>query len=139
MSLDNENIVQARFLETVDQLGLKFPIAEISEKTGFSQSTVSQYLSRKDNARIVSTKFLRKFCEVYEIDFNKLTRIDKKIIPSGLGNIEEKIIQQQATINVLRVMVESLTSQVSGKSIALVSGDTKKAIKEEALRLFDEL
>lgn len=58
-----------RFLTAVTGLNLKFPVAEISEKTGIGQPTVSVYMNGK---RAISLSFLRKFCEVFELDYEQI-------------------------------------------------------------------
>ena len=53
-------------------LHLRYPIKEISEKTGFSQATVSRFYNNKLK---ISRNFIRKVEEVYDIDYNKLVNI----------------------------------------------------------------
>ena len=56
-----QNARLAWLSEKIKSLKLEFPIAEISKKTGYPDSSVSVYLSNKRN---VPVNFLRKFCEV---------------------------------------------------------------------------
>jgi transcriptional regulator with XRE-family HTH domain len=62
-----EDIRHQRFLAVVDSLKLRFPGKVITEKTGYNSGIVSEYLKSK---KIVSERFLRKFCEVFQIDYD---------------------------------------------------------------------
>lgn len=62
----SEDIRQQRFLEVVESLKLRFPGKVIAEKTGYNSGIVSEYLKSKKK---VSERFLRKFCEVFHIDY----------------------------------------------------------------------
>lgn len=60
--LTKERIEQ--FYTDVDNLGLKFPVAAISEKTGEPKGNVSRYLSRKIDP---SESFVEKFYKSFKI------------------------------------------------------------------------
>lgn len=59
------------WLEAVKKLDFRFPVAKISEDTGYKTATVSEYLGGKKD---VSERFIRKFCEVYKLDFETLRK-----------------------------------------------------------------
>jgi len=59
----DEHIVN-QFYNDVEELKLKFPVASISQKTGFSKGNVSQYLSKK---LVPSEGFIKKFYECFKI------------------------------------------------------------------------
>lgn len=59
-----------RFLEAVESLNLKFPVAAISAKTKYGQPSVSTYLKGKTE---VSMKFLKAFCNAYQLDFQYIS------------------------------------------------------------------
>lgn len=59
----------SKFYEDVKVLGLKRPVAAISEATGFSKGNVSQYLNRKSPP---SENFIDKFYEVFKESFKKV-------------------------------------------------------------------
>lgn len=53
------------FKAQIERLGIRFPVAEIAEKTGSDQGNVSSYLKGK---KPLSDNFLTKFREAYEIE-----------------------------------------------------------------------
>lgn len=63
------NTRQERFLSAINALNIEFPVAEISRKTGYNESTVSTYVSGN---RDVSAKFIKTFCEAYGINENDI-------------------------------------------------------------------
>lgn len=93
-------------LEYVNKSGMRFPVAEISKATGYSDGTVSEYLSGK---KPISDNFFRKFCEVF-----KLSYADYK----GLGNF--------AKTTIIADDFESPTDEVSDISPKL---STSKEVK----------
>lgn len=52
------------FKNQIERLGIRFPVADIAEKTGFDQGNISSYLKGK---KPVSDNFLTKFREAYGI------------------------------------------------------------------------
>lgn len=56
------NFLKLKFL--LKRLDLEFPVAELSRKTGYSESTISQYVSGKVKP---STKFLQSILENFDI------------------------------------------------------------------------
>ncbi|HEX7846450.1 MAG TPA: hypothetical protein VF476_11680 [Chitinophagaceae bacterium] len=55
----------------VDELDLKHPVKEITDKTGFIKGNVSRYINGKVK---YSDSFLRKFCEVYSLDYKEIKK-----------------------------------------------------------------
>ena len=58
-----------KFNAMLKNLTFKFPIAEISAKTGFSKGSISEIIKGK---RAPSDAFLKKFVEVFEIENSEL-------------------------------------------------------------------
>lgn len=101
-----------RFLNAVAGLNLTFPVAEISEKTGYGQPTVSVYVSGKTQ---VSIKFLRKFCEVFALDYEA---IKSGVTPVGMPqpvpitvDVISGILQKQNAL--LEVLTNTMARQNS--------------------------
>ena len=65
-----DKALQDRFLQAVKGLSLRFEVADIAKATGMGEPTVSTYLN---SGRQVSRPFLRKFCEVYGIDYDLIS------------------------------------------------------------------
>jgi len=72
----SHNSLQDIFLDQVNRLDLRFPVAEIAEKTRIGQPTVSMYLSGK---RPVALKFFRTFCKAYDLDYEELIKKGREI------------------------------------------------------------
>lgn len=64
------------FLSEVAKLKLRFPIADIVEKTNYSNGLVSEYLASK---KLVSDRFFKSFCEAYSLDYEALTTDEVKL------------------------------------------------------------
>jgi len=67
------------------------------------------------------------------------------VIKDGNGDAGEQLnrlielsIKHDATLEVLRLLIENILADLKGKSIALVSEEVQQAIKMRADRLFDE-
>jgi phage repressor protein C with HTH and peptisase S24 domain len=78
----------AKFYEDVGLLGLKFPVAMISEKTGYGKGTVSSYLNKKIEP---SDAFIDTFYEKYQDSFNKSQSYQQKRHLKKLNGIKEGI------------------------------------------------
>lgn len=83
------------FLKAVQSLGMKFPVKELSDKLGYGQPTVSEYLSSKKEVSVV---FAKKFCAVYKLDYEKMAKPDETgfEIDAGLAksdNFYKKIMR----------------------------------------------
>ena len=71
------------FLSELHKLKIRFPVAEIVKKTGFTNGTVSEYINSKKQ---VSPRFFRAFCDAYGLDYDKLvgsTPPTPEVIPVG--------------------------------------------------------
>lgn len=73
------------FISLVKSLKLKFPVAEIAQKTGYGKGQISEILNEA-NKKEPSRSFLITFCEKYELNFAQLfehdvpeTRINKDL------------------------------------------------------------
>jgi len=58
-------------IEAVNSLRLEFPVKEISEAMGIDKGNLSSFLNGK---KVVSTKFLQKFADTYNIDLEKYNK-----------------------------------------------------------------
>lgn len=58
-------------------------------------------------------------------------------IGTVVGKMQERIIKLEASVTVILVTLAQSVSTESGKAIAIVSSELRKAIDEEADRLFD--
>lgn len=63
------------FIDFVKSLHLRFPIAEISKKTGYSEGVVSRYLNGKI---LPSEKFLQVFYEKFKANKNQNDTVEKR-------------------------------------------------------------
>lgn len=131
--LKKEDIEQ--FYKDVNQLGLKFPVAVISEATGQSKSNVSKYLSRKLEP---SESFLNAFYGKFPKEGKKVSKeLNGSESKQGLDLIKEvnRIREQQltieATISVILSELVHLIAKDSGRSHASVSSQLKKDVLTE--------
>ena len=70
-------------LNEIKSLGLKYPVKEVSAKTGYAKGIVSNYLSKK---AVMSLAFIEKFCETFSYDFGKVNHSIINSIKSDLSN-----------------------------------------------------
>lgn len=63
------NSLHNNFLKAVASLGLRFPVRDLHNKTGYSTSVVSEYLNSN---RPVSERFAKVFCEVYGFSYEAM-------------------------------------------------------------------
>lgn len=74
---------QKRFLSAVSKLGLEFPVAEISRKTGYTEGTISPYLKPEGKA---SSKFIQSVADAFGINAFEI-----------FNNNEESLDKQEIT------------------------------------------
>jgi len=79
--VDNNNGI---FKNAVLKLGLRFPVAEISRKTGFAEGNISRFLNDKAT---VSDKFLEKFSESFNINLEDLTEVSQSKQRHPIGGL----------------------------------------------------
>ena len=107
------NTIQERFLEAVKSLGLRFPVARISEKTEYNSGIVSEYLKGKKE---VSEKFIKAFCESYKIDPKDI--LENKKQENGNTsqnlNINENIINNSSSGLAGNVDMSRLNNGITG-------------------------
>jgi len=120
-----DNYLINKWLKDVKKLSLKFPSTEISEKTGYSRSNISDYLNGK---RSPSRIFLQKFYDVFYKDEN-FQVIDNLTVmePSTMyGNNLTKIIESKdETIAALKETIETLKARIAELEDKLNGLDTK--------------
>lgn len=76
--LENKRHINKEILiKIINSLGLDFPIKEISEKMNVDKGNISSYIS---GSKPVSTKFLEKLCNYYNLDINDYNNITIKNI-----------------------------------------------------------
>ncbi len=90
-----------KFLKDVSKLELRFPVAEIARKTGFSKGNVSEYL---DGKKEPSENFLKKFYE-------KFYPPDKKHVPKSLELGDLETLERHEYITIIRNQSETIKSQ----------------------------
>ena len=86
-----------RFIDAVASLKLRFPNAEIEEKTGYGKSTVSAYLNDKEP----SENFLKTFCERFGLSFAEIW--------SGPRHASEKL--EPTPMQILSVLADAFKAQ----------------------------
>jgi transcriptional regulator with XRE-family HTH domain len=64
-----ENSLKKSLIAAVKSLNLKFPVSDISKKTGYSKGNISEYL-KIENKKEPSRAFLLSLCEHYGLVFN---------------------------------------------------------------------
>ena len=74
-----------KFIKALKKVSFRFPVAEISESTGYGKSQVSKILNDKIE---VSNEFLRKFAEAYNIDLKEIDSINYK---SEVKDVDKEI------------------------------------------------
>jgi len=77
-------------INAVERLGIKRPIARISENTAKSKSLISEYINLK---KPVTEDFLRTFCEHYKIDYptnNELEILELPIKEKKQENMQDE-------------------------------------------------
>lgn len=95
-------VTQSGFLKIVKDLNLRFPIAEIVEKTGVDKGTVSKILSKKLEP---SDNFLSKFSEAFDLPPMTYTLSPNASGTSHFGNtseVDRLLAEKDRTIEMLR-------------------------------------
>ena len=113
-----EDIRLARLLEAVKTIGIRFPIAKISEKTGVDKGNVSAILSGK---KPISDNFLEKFDKAFNTTLSSMQYTPITTTRPGLmiGVPDEKerlILQLQEQVKQLQDEVKWLRSLVISPS-----------------------
>ena len=103
-----------QFYTDVAGLQLKFPVADVSKKTGFSKGNVSQYLNRKATP---SREFLKKFYEVYEV--GQPSAIVKTTDTAAFSLLHSKLIAMDCEIKALTEHCLAVANQVTGQPVAV--------------------
>jgi len=117
-----ENKGNEALLNAIKFLGIKFPVAEIVRKTGYSKSVVSTYL--KENAN-PSNEFLKKFEENFNVDLNDFSHYVKlKLSEPNTGytttpdfdtqikELEEKIKEYSKYIETLKITMKKFDHEL---------------------------
>lgn len=73
-----------RLKSNIKKLGLRFPVAEISEKTGFNKGSVSSYISGKIPPSI---PFIEKLAEVYNLNLDDFKEEGAKVVKEDITGI----------------------------------------------------
>jgi len=119
------NTIQERFLWVVDSLKLSFPVAEITEKTGYSKGQVSKYLQPNQKA---SKEFIKKFCEVFNVEFDVIWFI-KPSIPSNKNEVNEDKVSYQTQ----SAYIKSLEDQIHFLKDQLTKAQTQFNLSQDML------
>lgn len=117
-------------LQILSDNNIRFTVAETVRRTGENKGNVSNFLSGK---KPMTERFYKKFLEVFRIDEKEI----KGELNDKMSFVIEKLINHQATLNVLRVVAEGISASQKGMEPALVSSQILQAIDVESDRLFD--
>lgn len=110
-----------------------FDRRSIERELGYKENSIDQILSKGGNKT-----FLRNI-EKFNIEKSKADVInDQADLAKQVNRLIELSIKHEATLDVLRVSIESILADMKGRSVALVSEEILEAIKKRADRLFDE-
>ena len=92
-------------------MDLIHPVTEITAKTGFQKPNVSRYVSGKLKP---SDAFLRKFCEVYKLDYKKTKKslADNESQEETMEQKDEKINTLETVINEQKTALSELQAQM---------------------------
>jgi transcriptional regulator with XRE-family HTH domain len=117
---------------------------DFAARMGFSRELLS---TLENDKAPITTKTKKLLIKEFKFD------IDSNILQDDGGGAEyktkhseaakeikllwEQSINQQATLNVILMEVESLSAQRSGKTVSAVSAELRRTIKGETDRLFD--
>jgi len=74
--------------ELAKYLEIRFPISEISKKTGYSESTVSNYYNNKLK---ISKSFIHTLEKTFNIDYEKFVKLQENA-PNKIDIISEDIV-----------------------------------------------
>lgn len=74
-----------KFKQALGKVSFRFPVAEISEKTGYGKSQVSKYLNEKAD---ISDEFLNKFLEAYNLSLDDFKEGDVVSEPTAVYSKE---------------------------------------------------
>lgn len=121
--------------------------AEVARKLEISSQLLGQYMAGRQNPKAI---FYKKWKKVFGEDLLAMTETNvshgkedvvviTESLPTIIGSMQEELIRLKAITTVLLVTVEQSVSTQTGKSIASVSVELRKAIDDEANRLFDQL
>jgi transcriptional regulator with XRE-family HTH domain len=82
---NNEKLIKA-----VNYLRLEFPVVEIAEKTGMDKGNISSYLNNKKS---VSSNFIKKFEEAFNIDTNNFENKPEQTPRQNDDSLKDKLIE----------------------------------------------
>lgn len=83
--------------KTVDALHIRFPVAELSEKLGYSRSAVSNYLN---GVKIPSESFVEAFKKHYKVDIirQRGTFITLSLEPSDVQRLCSFLVENKGKL-----------------------------------------
>ena len=144
-----EDIRLARFLEQVKALKLRFPVADISAKTGYDKGNVSSFIKGK---KPLSDNFLSKFEKAYNIKEVAGTSLQPPVLESLLIRLMEQQVQAAERANQLMELqnrlikdtvdpVKEKINNIDAKTENLWNGLTAHVIRQGSGQeiLFDSL
>lgn len=103
----------------------------IEREMGYKENSIDQILSKGGNKT-----FLRNIQKFNIEKSNTITR--QADVGEELNRLIELSIRHEATLDVLRLTIESILADLKGRSISLVNEELQEAIKMRADRLFAE-
>jgi hypothetical protein len=125
----SKSIAWKRFVEDLEKLNLRFPIAELAKKLDYTQSNVSVFI--KGN-KIPSQKFLQKFYETYTDDINKANeaielKLKEKYAETPLVQFpicancllkDKEIIELKGQVKLLKELLKDASDNNKSKAIS---------------------
>ncbi|MBK7883028.1 MAG: hypothetical protein IPJ81_03850 [Chitinophagaceae bacterium] len=113
-------------LNRINDLQIRFPVAEIVKKTGLNKGNVSAMLAGK---KTLSDNFYNAFMQKFPSK-DEDAPIVKRIadLQTQLGIYEKRLMDAESVNGVLKTAIEKLTVLVTGKKESLVSSELDEAI-----------
>lgn len=129
-----------QFYKDVEALGLKYPVAAIAEKTGYSKGNVSSYLSKKSPP---SENFINAFYNSFKVVPRETSESRAAIqVPGDMEKIlrdyEERLLRTEAHLEVYESVIATLWSE-SKNDFTKKLGELRELVQAAAKRRLAEL
>lgn len=135
-----EDIKLQRVLSRIESLKkqgeMRFPVAEIAEKTKFSKGQVSHVINGKIS---MSQKFYDSFVKNFGLDEEGDIIEGTEPLDKVISDIKGWQLSVDSRLNVISSYLAQLASKETGKSLIAAMNDLKKDYSNELGHLFEEL
>lgn len=118
------------FINAVEGLKLKFPVADIAEKTGYSKGNISEFLNEK-NLKEPTRPFLLEFCKSFNLDYDKIFAGKKRAKAAATADMEEIVADPQIPGIYQRIVDELIESSKAQRDASKAMADISRALLEE--------